>query len=42
MRTLQPLWRLDGTSNVTEVLRICQERPIWQASIQVHKYLGIP
>lgn len=42
MRTLQPLWRPDGGSNVTEVLRICQERPIWQASVQLHKYLGIP
>lgn len=41
-RTLQPLWREDGSSNVTEVLRLCQERPIWQASIQLHKYLGIP
>ena len=28
--------------NVAEVLRICQERPIWQASIQLHKYLGLP
>jgi 7-carboxy-7-deazaguanine synthase len=42
MRTLQPLWRPDGSSNVAEVLRICQERPLWQASIQLHKYLGIP
>lgn len=42
MRTLQPFWRPDGSSNVVEVLRICQERPIWQASVQLHKYLGIP
>lgn len=42
MRTLQPLWRADGTSNVAEVLQICQARPIWQASVQLHKYLGIP
>ncbi len=42
VRTLQPLWRPDGGSNVAEVLRICQQRPIWQASIQLHKYLGIP
>jgi 7-carboxy-7-deazaguanine synthase len=41
MRTLQPLWRADGSSNVAEVLRICQERPVWQLSLQVHKYLGI-
>jgi organic radical activating enzyme len=41
-RTLQPLWRPDGGSNVAEVLRLCQQRPIWQASIQLHKYLGIP
>jgi len=42
MRTLQPLWRADGGSNVAEVLAICQARPCWQASIQLHKYLGIP
>jgi organic radical activating enzyme len=41
-RTLQPMWRPDGGSNVQEVLRLCQERPVWQASIQLHKYLGIP
>lgn len=40
MRTLQPLWR-DGRSNVAEVLTIVQEIPVWQASIQMHKYLGI-
>lgn len=42
MRTLQPFWRPDGSSNVPDVLRICQQRPIWQASVQLHKYLGIP
>lgn len=42
MRTLQPLWRPDGTSNVAEVVRICQERPRWQLSVQLHKLLGIP
>jgi len=42
MRTLQPLWRPDGTSNAADVIRICQERPIWQLSVQTHKWLGIP
>lgn len=42
MRTLQPLWRPDGSSNVHEVIRICQERPVWQLSVQTHKWLGIP
>ncbi len=42
MRTLQPMWRPDGSSNLAEVLHLCQTRPIWQASIQVHKYLQIP
>ena len=41
MRTLQPFWRPDGSSNVADVIRICQERPIWQLSMQTHKYLGI-
>jgi organic radical activating enzyme len=41
-RTLQPLWRADGGSNVAAVIRLCQQRPVWQASIQLHKYLGIP
>ena len=41
-RTLQPFWRTDDTSNVADVLRLCQERPVWQASVQLHKYLGIP
>lgn len=41
MRTLQPLWRPDGTSNVAEVLALVQARPRWQASVQMHKYLGI-
>lgn len=42
MRTLQPLWRPDGTSNVTEVIRLCLERPCWQLSVQTHKWLNIP
>jgi organic radical activating enzyme len=42
MRTLQPLWRADGTSNVAEVIKICQDRPIWQLSVQTHKWLGLP
>ena len=42
LRTLQPMWRPDGSSNVAEVIRICQERPVWQLSVQMHKYLGIP
>jgi 7-carboxy-7-deazaguanine synthase len=40
-RTLQPLWRPDGSSNIEEVFRICLARPIWQASIQLHKYAGL-
>jgi 7-carboxy-7-deazaguanine synthase len=42
MRTLQPLWRPDGTSNVQECIAICMERPIWQLSVQIHKFIGIP
>lgn len=42
MRTLQPAMLRDGSSNVEEVIRICQERPIWQLSVQVHKFLRIP
>lgn len=42
MRTLQPLWRPDGTSNVQEVIGICLQRPVWQLSVQIHKYLGLP
>lgn len=41
MRTLQPIWRPDGASNVEQVIQICMERPIWQLSVQTHKWLGL-
>jgi organic radical activating enzyme len=41
MRTLQPLWRPDGSSNLAECVQICHARPIWQLSVQTHKLLGL-
>lgn len=40
MRTLQPLTRPDGSTNLDECVRLCLERPVWQLSVQVHKLFG--
>lgn len=41
MRTLQPVWKGDS-SNVGECVTICMRDPVWQLSVQIHKFIGIP